>query len=274
MTPNPKSPRRQRKLSTSPFRRAESTQSKILTDLAPLPLLRQASRPLWGICPRCMTAERFGSSGGDAGVVWERTPGVHPEDAGGAAYNTHPRTSTLVQLFAFGVAFGEYSVTDRLAFIPASPRLPAASPDPDGATSAAQSAPAALNPRTLHLLPPDPRLLLDTTAGRPARGIRVRLEGADASFESLTDDDGRIAAWLPYSSATSSGEVPVYTLDDVLGALSGPSHWTLRFDVEGYFGDGNTFFPEAVVVFRVQQGQRYHVPLLLSPYSYTTYRGS
>ncbi|KAM4066042.1 HIUase/Transthyretin family protein [Hirsutella rhossiliensis] len=117
--------------------------------------------------------------------------------------------------------------------------------------------------------------VLDTTAGRPARGIRVRLEGADATFESLTDDDGRIAAWLPYSSATSSGEVPVYTLDDVLGALQGPSRWTLRFDTEAYFGSAqDTFFPEAVVVFRVDQGQRYHVPLLLSPYSYTTYRGS
>ena len=121
--------------------------------------------------------------------------------------------------------------------------------------------------------------VLDTTAGRPAKGIRVRLEGpgGDAppkSFESFTDDDGRIKVWLPYSSETASGEVPVYTLVDVLAAVRGPSRWTLRFDTAGYFGEEATFFPEATIVFRVEEGQSYHVPLLLSPYSYTTYRGS
>ncbi|WYZ41763.1 hypothetical protein EsH8_V_000658 [Colletotrichum jinshuiense] len=130
--------------------------------------------------------------------------------------------------------------------------------------------------------------VLDTAAGRPARGVRVQLSTAATSspsapgapgilkeFESLTDDDGRVKAWLPYSSATASGEVPVYTLEDVLGEVKGPSRWTLRFDTAAYFGgEENTFFPEAVVVFTVQEGQHYHVPLLLSPYSYTTYRGS
>ncbi|GAO19814.1 uncharacterized protein UV8b_04531 [Ustilaginoidea virens] len=118
--------------------------------------------------------------------------------------------------------------------------------------------------------------VLDTAAGRPARGVRVRLEGGTPTktFESLTDDDGRIRTWLPYSSEQSAGEVPVYTLEDVLGESSGPSTWTLRFDTAGYYGADKTFFPEAVVVFRVDKGQHYHVPLLLSPHSYTTYRGS
>lgn len=131
--------------------------------------------------------------------------------------------------------------------------------------------------------------VLDTTAGRPAKGVRVRLEGPSTSscsssspssaaglksFEAYTDDDGRIKVWLPYSSETSSGEVPVYTLVDVLSNVKGPSRWTLRFDTAGYFGEENTFFPEATIVFRVEEGQSYHVPLLLSPYSYTTYRGS
>jgi len=105
---------------------------------------------------------------------------------------------------------------------------------------------------------------------------------ASRIFESQTDDDGRIKVWLPYSSETSSGEVPVYTLDDVLGGVyaaageggSGTSRWTLRFDTAGYFGEENTFFPEVTVVFTVKKGQHYHVPVLLSPYSYTTYRGS
>ena len=55
----------------------------------------------------------------------------------------------------------------------------------------------------------------------------------------------------------------------------GSSKWTLRFDTEGYYGDAaKTFFPEVAVTFRVESGQRYHVPLLLSPFGYTTYRGS
>ncbi|TPX14397.1 uncharacterized protein E0L32_005361 [Thyridium curvatum] len=164
------------------------------------------------------------------------------------------------------------------------------------------SAPAAQDRITCHVL--------DTTAGRPARGLRVRLElqapaaagtttaashhGQSAqpsrTFESQTDDDGRVRTWLPYSSSNASGEVPVYTLEDVLGTAEGEAGaaaegssttttttttWTLRFDTEGYFGGPDeTFFPEAAVTFRVAPGQHYHVPLLLSPYSYTTYRGS
>ncbi|KAF4981430.1 hypothetical protein FZEAL_2778 [Fusarium zealandicum] len=132
--------------------------------------------------------------------------------------------------------------------------------------------------------------VLDTQAGRPARGIRVRLEGPVSpsassnphtqpqpkTFESITDDDGRILSWLPYSSADAAGEIPVYTLVDVLDQRKGQgsSRWTLRFDTGAYFGEDKTFFPEVTVTFRVEEGQSYHVPLLLSPYSYTSYRGS
>lgn len=148
--------------------------------------------------------------------------------------------------------------------------------------------------------------ILDTTLGCPAPNVRVRLEltpapagptasatsGAAAAsaavpasahpsslpviFESQTDDDGRVKTWLPYSSPQSSGEVPVYTLEDVLGDIKARSRWTLRFDTEGYFAaqGKDTFFPEVTVVFEVAEGQHYHVPLLLAPFSYSTYRGS
>ncbi|KAI0152771.1 hypothetical protein GGR57DRAFT_157726 [Xylariaceae sp. FL1272] len=122
--------------------------------------------------------------------------------------------------------------------------------------------------------------VLDTSVGKPAKGIRVKLEGGTLplkTFESQTDDDGRIKAWLPYSSAHASGDVPTYTLEEVLAELGEIDHkstWTLRFDTGSYFGEGNTFFPEVVVTFTVNKGQQYHVPLLLAPYSYSTYRGS
>ncbi|KAI0134553.1 transthyretin domain protein [Xylariales sp. AK1849] len=119
--------------------------------------------------------------------------------------------------------------------------------------------------------------VLDTTAGKPAKGIRVKLEGGHAPlkiFESQTNDDGRIMAWLPYSSEHEAGDVPIYTLEEVLNEVESTSTWTLRFYTEDYFGEGKTFFPEVVVTFKVQKDQHYHVPVLLAPYSYSTYRGS
>lgn len=113
-------------------------------------------------------------------------------------------------------------------------------------------------------------------------------------FESRTDEDGRIKSWLPYASPNHPGDVPVHTLEDVLGSASGngegedpeqgqgglikgpTSRWTLRFDTGAYFAaqGKETFFPEVTVVFEVRAGQHYHVPLLLAPFSYSTYRGS
>ncbi|KAI3390734.1 hypothetical protein diail_8782 [Diaporthe ilicicola] len=144
--------------------------------------------------------------------------------------------------------------------------------------------------------------ILDTTVGAPARNVRVRLQltsdtatttaspangngagtankhpsGLPIVFESSTDDDGRVRTWLPYSSPDTPGEVPVYSLEDVLGDIRGPSRWTLRFDTEGYFAaqGKETFFPEVTVAFEVKESQHYHVPLLLAPFSYSTYRGS
>lgn len=121
--------------------------------------------------------------------------------------------------------------------------------------------------------------VLNTQTGLPARQVLIRLTSTSTTtprtFESRTNDDGRVTSWLPYSGAHASGEVPVYTLDDVLTELGGGkgSRWELRFDTGGYFGEGNTFFPEVVVSFVMGEGH-HHVPLLLAPYSYTTYRGS
>ena len=48
----------------------------------------------------------------------------------------------------------------------------------------------------------------------------------------------------------------------------------LRFDTGGYWSSGSGFYPEVVVVFTVADDRHHHVPLLLSPYGYSTYRGS
>ena len=104
--------------------------------------------------------------------------------------------------------------------------------------------------------------ILDTTLGRPAPGVAVVLEarvgdGWSGIGTGLTDVDGRVKALGPQRLESGA--------------------YRLRFDTAAYFAgiDTDTFFPEVVLTFQVDAGQaHYHVPLLLSPFAYSTYRGS
>ena len=97
--------------------------------------------------------------------------------------------------------------------------------------------------------------VLDTAAGRPAAGVAVRLESRDGDVldQGVTDGDGRVGS---------------------LGGELGPAGYVLRFDTGAYWSPGAGFFPEVVIVFTVADDRHHHVPLLLSPYGYSTYRGS
>jgi 5-hydroxyisourate hydrolase len=106
--------------------------------------------------------------------------------------------------------------------------------------------------------------VLDTAHGRPAVGVPVRLERRDAKggflevTRGVTDDDGRIVDLL----APGQLEAGV---------------WRMTFDTDAYFdGVGVAgFYPYVQVVFEVTApAEHHHVPLLLSPYGYSTYRGS
>jgi 5-hydroxyisourate hydrolase len=100
--------------------------------------------------------------------------------------------------------------------------------------------------------------VLDAAAGRPASGVPVVLEHRAGD------------TWTPLASATTNSDGRIADL----AAAAQPGVHRLRFDVQRYTGPGS-FFPEVVVVFRVDDpGARHHVPLLLSPFAYTTYRGS
>ena len=97
--------------------------------------------------------------------------------------------------------------------------------------------------------------VLDTSQGRPAEGLRISLEsaGGEVIAEGRTNADGRIAPLGPESIA--------------------PGEYLVRFDTGGYLGV-DAFYPEVVVHFVAQGDQHYHVPLLLNPFGYSTYRGS
>ena len=105
--------------------------------------------------------------------------------------------------------------------------------------------------------------VLDLSGGYPAAGVPVILEREVAGSwnpigTGLTNADGRIADLLP------SEPVPAGV-------------YRLRFDTGKYFAAQHTrsFYPEVIVTFRIENSdQHYHVPLLVSPFGYSTYRGS
>ncbi len=98
--------------------------------------------------------------------------------------------------------------------------------------------------------------VLDTVKGEPAVGVVVRLErDARELGRGTTNADGRIGDF-------GAGQLPA-------------GLYRLVFETEAYLGSGEAFFPEVVVTFRADgRRPRYHIPLLLSSYSYSTYRGS
>lgn len=107
--------------------------------------------------------------------------------------------------------------------------------------------------------------VLDTALGRPAAGVPVVLEKIDAQRQwhavgaGVTDNDGRLRSLLDQTSALV------------------PGVYRLVFDTTAYFASQQVqaFYPFVAIAFSVTDGAaHYHVPLLLSPYGYTTYRGS
>jgi 5-hydroxyisourate hydrolase len=107
--------------------------------------------------------------------------------------------------------------------------------------------------------------VLDTARGMPARDIEVRLERQDVAgvWKSIgsgrTDDDGRCGRLLPGGETLSAG------------------NYRLVFETDSYYaGQGvRGLYPLVQITFTVDEGEtRFHIPLLLSPHGYTTYRGS
>lgn len=98
--------------------------------------------------------------------------------------------------------------------------------------------------------------VLDTAKGVPATAVPVRLESFDGKeiARTSTDSDGRCRDLGPDELAAGT--------------------YRLVFDTGAYLGE-NCFFPEATVTFRITDpAAHHHVPLLLSPFAFSTYRGS
>ena len=106
--------------------------------------------------------------------------------------------------------------------------------------------------------------ILDTSIGKPAANVPVRLEKPDSGYQweiiasGITNSDGRIPNLLPNENPLKHGT------------------YRLVFEIEDYFVDSGraSFYPFIPIVFDITDDTHYHVPLLLNPFGYSTYRGS
>lgn len=106
--------------------------------------------------------------------------------------------------------------------------------------------------------------VLDTSIGKPAEGVRIDLERVTANGitvsagDGVTNEDGRITALLHADIEFGRGT------------------WRLTFHVGDYFASRGvtSFYPTVDVMFDVHDDSHHHIPLLVSPYGFSTYRGS
>ncbi|CAN5643921.1 hydroxyisourate hydrolase [soil metagenome] len=104
--------------------------------------------------------------------------------------------------------------------------------------------------------------VLDTALGKPAEGVAIVLEARDSTgwkvlAHGVTDGEGRVAALLP-------------------GGPPSTNDYRIRFATGVYFASlgQSVFYPEVVIHVHLEAHAKYHLPLLLSPFGYSTYRGS
>jgi hydroxyisourate hydrolase len=105
--------------------------------------------------------------------------------------------------------------------------------------------------------------ILNTSSGKPAQGVRVNLK-------KFSDDN-----WILIGFGNTNADGRVTDLIDE-GVLLDPGTYCLVFKTADYFSKLNTktFYPEVNIVFETTDTEHYHVPLLLNPFGYSTYRGS
>lgn len=105
--------------------------------------------------------------------------------------------------------------------------------------------------------------ILDTNSGKPADGVAISLHFLKDNdwkvlANGITNKDGRI------SDLVSAGDIP------------GKGVYKMKFETGSYFREKGikNFYPHVEITFEIDSDEHYHIPLLLSPFGYTTYRGS
>jgi len=111
--------------------------------------------------------------------------------------------------------------------------------------------------------------VLDATTGRPAAGVQVTLE--------RRGDGGSPGGWVPASQGQTDGDGRLRLARHGGSSEFEPGVYRITFATGPYFSarGAASFYPEVTITFEITaRDEHYHVPLLLSPYAYSTYRGS
>lgn len=125
--------------------------------------------------------------------------------------------------------------------------------------------------------------VLNTVSGTPAANLKTTLTllkkpkldtpGSSEpliSFQAITNDDGRVKEWDPLGETTLAAVMDRYEQGARIP-------WSIKFDIGPWYEERGieSFWPEVEIKFYVKKGERhYHVPCLVGPWTYTTYRGS
>jgi len=112
--------------------------------------------------------------------------------------------------------------------------------------------------------------VLDATTGRPAAGVGVRLDCATGEWSDH-------AGWVPAGQGQTDADGRLRLASQDGAADFDPGIYRITFGTGAYFTarGSASFYPEVTITFEMTaRDEHYHVPLLLSPYAYSTYRGS
>ncbi len=120
--------------------------------------------------------------------------------------------------------------------------------------------------------------ILDTTKGRPAQGVAIILYKGETDASLPTDeykDEQSDNGWTEIARGITNADGRIADLlkkDIVLQ----PGIYKMRFETEDYFAKDNvvTFYPYVEIIFDITTEEHYHIPLLINPFAYNTYKGS
>lgn len=141
-------------------------------------------------------------------------------------------------------------------------------------TSASASPAPKTSQASTRTRPPITTHVLDTARGCPAAGIEVQLEMLKANQPGPVFGNLNTSSWILQGSSTTDKDGRSGQLMNIVDALN-PGIYRISFNTSKYNPHG--FFPCVTIVFEIRESQKFehfHVPLLLSPFSFSTYRGS
>ena len=120
--------------------------------------------------------------------------------------------------------------------------------------------------------------ILDTTKGRPAQGVTIILFKGETHSQLAIDEykaDRSAFGWIEIARGITNSDGRITDLLNIDIVLQ-TGIYKMRFETEDYFAKDNvvTFYPYVEIIFDITTDEHYHIPLLINPFAFNTYKGS